>query len=149
VIGVILMVAITVILAAVIGTFVIGLGDDIGSTTPSASIQANQVSDSVTEEETILTFTHQSGDRIDGENLRLSYAISEAVEGDENAEFGETIPSTFRSGDEVSLNLSNAGDIDNGDAILEEQTVRLVFEDGDQSATLRTLDIDEVTYNAG
>ena len=37
VIGVILMVAITVILAAVIGTFVLGLGDQISQTTPQAS----------------------------------------------------------------------------------------------------------------
>jgi flagellin-like protein len=38
VIGVILMVAITVILAAVIGTFVLGLGDQIKTTTPSAQV---------------------------------------------------------------------------------------------------------------
>jgi flagellin-like protein len=37
VIGVILMVAITVILAAVIGTFVLGLGDQVSNTSPSAS----------------------------------------------------------------------------------------------------------------
>lgn len=37
VIGVILMVAITVILAAVIGTFVLGLGDEVGET-PSAGL---------------------------------------------------------------------------------------------------------------
>ena len=38
VIGVILMVAITVILAAVIGTFVLGLGKNIQTTAPTASI---------------------------------------------------------------------------------------------------------------
>jgi flagellin-like protein len=37
VIGVILMVAITVILAAVIGTFVLGLGDQVSNTSPTAS----------------------------------------------------------------------------------------------------------------
>jgi flagellin-like protein len=37
VIGVILMVAITVILAAVIGTFVLGLGDQVSESTPQAS----------------------------------------------------------------------------------------------------------------
>ncbi|EMA63744.1 hypothetical protein C469_02776 [Halorubrum lipolyticum DSM 21995] len=37
VIGVILMVAITVILAAVIGTFVLGLGDQLGDTAPQAT----------------------------------------------------------------------------------------------------------------
>jgi len=37
VIGVILMVAITVILAAVIGTFVLGLGDSLGDSTPGSA----------------------------------------------------------------------------------------------------------------
>lgn len=39
VIGVILMVAITVILAAVIGTFVLGLGNSLGETAPNANFQ--------------------------------------------------------------------------------------------------------------
>lgn len=41
VIGVILMVAITVILAAVIGTFVLGLGDSLGNSAPQASFQCD------------------------------------------------------------------------------------------------------------
>ena len=44
VIGVILMVAITVILAAVIGTFVLGLGDQLGDTAPQASFNVDEVS---------------------------------------------------------------------------------------------------------
>ncbi|RLM51485.1 type IV pilin [Halorubrum sp. Atlit-28R] len=43
VIGVILMVAITVILAAVIGTFVLGLGDQLGDTAPQASFDTDNV----------------------------------------------------------------------------------------------------------
>ncbi|ELZ39322.1 flagellin domain-containing protein [Halorubrum saccharovorum DSM 1137] len=43
VIGVILMVAITVILAAVIGTFVLGLGDQLGDSTPQASFDIDGV----------------------------------------------------------------------------------------------------------
>lgn len=43
VIGVILMVAITVILAAVIGTFVLGLGDSLGDSTPQASFPIDNV----------------------------------------------------------------------------------------------------------
>jgi len=39
VIGVILMVAITVILAAVIGAFVLGLGDQVSNTAPQATFQ--------------------------------------------------------------------------------------------------------------
>ena len=45
VIGVILMVAITVILAAVIASFVLGLGDQAGDQAPQASIECNTQDD--------------------------------------------------------------------------------------------------------
>ena len=59
VIGVILMVAITVILAAVIGTFVLGLGDQVQDTAPQASF--NFEFDTQT-----ATITHDGGDTIPG-----------------------------------------------------------------------------------
>lgn len=61
VIGVILMVAITVILAAVIGTFVLGLGDDLQDDQPTASFDFDYdtTNDNV-------TVTHTGGDTIDG-----------------------------------------------------------------------------------
>ena len=43
VIGVILMVAITVILSAVIGTFVLGIGDQLGDSAPQASFSTESV----------------------------------------------------------------------------------------------------------
>lgn len=43
VIGVILMVAVTVILASVIGVFVLGLGDNLGDTAPQASFSTDNV----------------------------------------------------------------------------------------------------------
>ncbi|MBX0285666.1 type IV pilin N-terminal domain-containing protein [Halomicroarcula sp. F28] len=45
VIGVILMVAITVILAAVIASFVLGLGDAAGDSAPQVSVECNTQSD--------------------------------------------------------------------------------------------------------
>jgi flagellin-like protein len=60
VIGVILMVAITVILAAVIGTFVLGLGDDLQDTQPTASFDFEFDSGAN------VTITHSGGDTIDG-----------------------------------------------------------------------------------
>lgn len=60
VIGVILMVAITVILAAVIGAFVLGLGDGLGDTGPQASL-------SFSEEDGTVTVTHQGGDSLGGD----------------------------------------------------------------------------------
>ncbi|WP_262176533.1 type IV pilin N-terminal domain-containing protein [Haloarcula laminariae] len=55
VIGVILMVAITVILAAVIATFVLGLGDSLGNQAPQASFTCNSSS----------ALIHDGGDQID------------------------------------------------------------------------------------
>ncbi|MCY4732254.1 type IV pilin N-terminal domain-containing protein [Natronomonas gomsonensis] len=58
VIGVILMVATTVILAAVIGTFVLGLGDQVQQTSPNAQWTWDQPTD------TKLELTHQGGDTV-------------------------------------------------------------------------------------
>jgi flagellin-like protein len=62
VIGVILMVAITVILAAVIGTFVLGLGGNVNSA-PQASWTFEQSSGIQVDA------IHEGGDQIDGSNL--------------------------------------------------------------------------------
>ncbi|QWC20825.1 type IV pilin N-terminal domain-containing protein [Halorubrum sp. 2020YC2] len=66
VIGVILMVAITVILAAVIGTFVLGLGDQLGDTAPQASFT---IDDNGTD---TINITKTGGQSIDGGDLALS-----------------------------------------------------------------------------
>ena len=76
VIGVILMVAITVILAAVIGTFVLGLGDQVESA-PQASFDFQETTNGDDE----LVIRHRGGDninldtveiRINGESLDFS-----------------------------------------------------------------------------
>jgi len=81
VIGVILMVAITVILAAVIGTFVLGLGDQVQNTTPSASFGFDQASvsgDDGTDasnpdiEITTVTVSHESGNTLSESNIRVT-----------------------------------------------------------------------------
>ena len=66
VIGVILMVAITVILAAVIGTFVLGLGDQLGDTAPQASFTVDSNNSSV------VNITKTGGQTIDSADLTLS-----------------------------------------------------------------------------
>jgi flagellin-like protein len=67
VIGVILMVAITVILAAVIGTFVLGLGDQVQSSAPNANFQFDYNSSADN-----FTVTHNGGQDIDSENVEIS-----------------------------------------------------------------------------
>jgi flagellin-like protein len=66
VIGVILMVAITVILAAVIGTFVLGLGDQVSESAPQASFSFDfNDSDGV-------NITHEGGETLESGNLNVS-----------------------------------------------------------------------------
>ncbi|QCJ45957.1 type IV pilin [Haloprofundus sp. MHR1] len=69
VIGVILMVAITVILAAVIGTFVLGLGDNI-QTAPQASFGFDYDEDEAGGAGTV-TITHRGGDTFDAGEIEV------------------------------------------------------------------------------
>ncbi|WP_319799817.1 type IV pilin N-terminal domain-containing protein [Salarchaeum japonicum] len=76
VIGVILMVAITVILAAVIGAFVLNLGNDIQNTAPQASIQVvdagdNFDADNMDNGTAMFYINHQQGDDIQFQNLKI------------------------------------------------------------------------------
>lgn len=78
VIGVILMVAITVILAAVIGTFVLGLGDQVQQQTPQATWSFDTGSQSYedgathTLTATTVTITHEGGDTISASDLSVT-----------------------------------------------------------------------------
>lgn len=68
VIGVILMVAITVILAAVIGVFVLGLADDLGDgpTQATLSFEGNFIENDAAEGEVhYVNVTHDGGDSLD------------------------------------------------------------------------------------
>ncbi|MCL9817023.1 type IV pilin [Natronocalculus amylovorans] len=136
VIGVILMVAITVILAAVIGTFVIGLGDDIGSTTPSASVDASPGDglDDFEADETLVTFTHRSGDSISADNLDVVGSFNTS-----NIDVEKDISQgTFNAGRTLDANATEASDeLEAGD------TVSLIFDDGDRSTTLKTYEFTE------
>ena len=81
VIGVILMVAITVILAAVIGTFVLGLGDSIGESQPTAQLSVDNSSSDTTGADGKVTISHNGGDPINTTNLEiLAYSGSTPVE---------------------------------------------------------------------
>jgi flagellin-like protein len=94
VIGVILMVAITVILAAVIGTFVLGLGDQVSNTSPTASFTFDYT-EGGTQYGDQLTVTHDGGDKIEGSALNAS------VTGATNAGTGSYSP-VFGGGDDTA-----------------------------------------------
>ena len=121
VIGVILMVAITVILAAVIATFVLGLGDQVSDTAPQASFDFESSSGTV-------TITHSGGSTLDVGNVDVQSSGS------------VTISNWPGSGSEIS-----AGDsVDVTGLSGSSGTIRITWSNdaGTDSATLRTYEYD-------
>ncbi|MFC4450195.1 type IV pilin [Halorussus aquaticus] len=80
VIGVILMVAITVILAAVIGTFVLGLGDRVSQAQPSATFTFDY--NKTATPNNALSVTHDGGDGVETSQLKLTVSGSKVWEGE-------------------------------------------------------------------
>ncbi|WP_077152396.1 type IV pilin [Halorubrum tropicale] len=113
VIGVILMVAITVILAAVIGTFVLGLGDSIGnSVTAGVTVEGENTTDAT------VTLANKGT----AEDVRVSFS-PDAGGSDAN----ETISNV---GESVSLGSdSGSPDFDEGGSV----TIIAVGPDGEES----------------
>jgi archaeal flagellin N-terminal-like domain len=104
VIGVILMVAITVILAAVIGAFVLGLGDQVSTQAPQASIGFSFDGNNV-------TLAHEGGDNLDKSTIevtmggKLLYDDSglNSTNTDDTAPDTDTWSDTISTGDELTI----------------------------------------------
>jgi len=120
VIGVILMVAVTVILAAVVGTFVLALGDEGETPAPQAKFTFDE--DATNNE---ITITHDSGDRIEESKITV-------VDSEGNADTCNWPESEITSGDSCTIDVSGDG------------TVRVTWEpeDGSTTDTLATHDYD-------
>jgi flagellin-like protein len=116
VIGVILMVAITVILAAVIGSFVLNLGGSLQQSAPQASFDFEYDASTV-------NVTHASGDSLTESQITVSESNTSSslspVSGD----------GTYTAGDEIANGTYDPG-----------ETIRVVWESetGENSATLST-----------
>jgi len=110
VIGVILMVAITVILAAVIATFVLGLGDSLSNNAPQASFECTGDLSGGTGDVTMT-----GGDSIPKDEISIQ-------NGSRNGNSG-----SFTAGDTLT----------NGDAGVD---ATVVWESGDSSAVLKECD---------
>jgi flagellin-like protein len=154
VIGVILMVAITVILAAVIGTFVLGLGDQISQTTPSASFSFDYDADSGADPVDSLTIAHSGGDTLSNSETYITISGASATASG-GADVSDQVNSQFNWSDiggsgEISAGTSAIINNDNvNDAITDDvdteldlsgATVRVVWQaaEGDSSAQLGT-----------
>ena len=109
VIGVILMVAITVILAAVIGTFVLGLGQDVSQTAPQASITFQNDTDVAGN----ITIAHEGGDT-------LTKDIKVTANGNDAGNFYKSLG----PGESMTYNVSSALE----PASQDDVTIRLIDE---------------------
>ncbi|UIP01548.1 type IV pilin N-terminal domain-containing protein (plasmid) [Halobaculum sp. CBA1158] len=115
VIGVILMVAITVILAAVIGSFVLGLGNSVQQTAPNANFNFDYDSGA-----SDVTATHTGGDTIPAED-----SLELTVNGGSAQSFGS---GPFEAGSQATTSYTPGND----------DTVRVVWTDanGENSQVL-------------
>ncbi|WP_280536384.1 type IV pilin N-terminal domain-containing protein [Halopenitus sp. POP-27] len=131
VIGVILMVAITVILAAVIGTFVLGLGDDLQNNQPTASFNFD-FNDS-----NGVTISHGGGDTIDGTSDTVSIAATGGTTLNATGDNGEYANGNIEWNESItagtSIDVAKSGD-DNWSS--ETVSVNWRSANGDSSAQL-------------
>jgi len=138
VIGVILMVAITVILAAVIGTFVLGLGDQVQSTTPSASFgfDATGLNSDTTVDE--VTITHESGTTIQKSAIKVTVGSTTVYDGGTqtgtNYESTDSFSDGMSAGDTITISETDESQW------TSENTVRVIYQNpnSDSSSTLAT-----------
>jgi len=94
VIGVILMVAVTVIVAAVIGSAALGMGDSVGESPPQAQLETETLADHTPESDvdgddaviTAVKITHTAGDQIDRDQLRFEVNGKQAYSSDPTAD---------------------------------------------------------------
>ena len=131
VIGVILMVAITVILAAVIGTFVLGLGGQVQDNAPSAQFTFNEKNDGN------LTITHDGGQTVNVDNINVS--------GDANIDAASAGNAECQQDDWGNTTWSGDGELSAGDSctiyaseLSSGEEIRITWEsdDGGTSTTL-------------
>lgn len=115
VIGVVLMVAVTVILSAVIGTAVFSIVGDVPDDSPQVSIEYdyNQTTDSV-------TISHTAGDEITAAQLSV-------VESGSSDDISLTTSGSVSAGDEIASGTYESG---------EEIHIVWESEDGETSVTL-------------
>jgi flagellin-like protein len=144
VIGVILMVAITVILAAVIASFVLGLGGNTQATpTASFTFDYTQNSDS-TPGENYLQITHDGGDTIAanelyfrGSNFVTTGLTASGVSETFSGSVGDSWPA-----DQTSAERGDESAVAAGDSVRmqadSDYDIRVIWQpgSGDQSATL-------------
>ena len=140
VIGVILMVAITVILAAVIGTFVLGLGDQVQTPTPQASFGFDTA-----DSKTNVTITHESGDSVEASDVNITASKEFSWADDTGAQL--TSAAWDGPGDSGEISAGSSATITGNTTANPEsfggETIRVIYNnpDADSSSTLAKFEV--------
>jgi flagellin-like protein len=112
VVGIILIVAVTIILAAVISVFVLDLGEELNDPQPTLVIDASFDAREPIDPHWVFTVRHVSGDTIEANELTLKLVDNFGNEAT------RTYPDTFTAGDTIRMGLwgspSRAGNLGMG-----------------------------------
>ena len=132
VIGVILMIAITVILATVVGTFMLGVGNNIDRNAPSATFEW-EVSDGGNgwaDNDDWVNVTHTGGDRIQ------PGTVSATIGGNDVDGLGANWSDPIEAGDTVTITDGSTTDHATVSQIEDGDTVRLIWSREDVDKTV-------------
>lgn len=151
VIGVILMVAITVILAAVIGVFVLGLGDELGETQPSATVSFTEHPEYPEEAaEDYVRLSHSSGDTLDLSDSEYTILVDGNTVDVVDGEWGGETETSLSAGESVDIKLDR-DDLTSSDGpdlnVGENEDVEITLRH-DGSESLLTTDEVDITVSS-
>ncbi len=127
VIGVILMVAITVILAAVIAAFVLDLGSGVGDTAPTPTMEWDQEGSGDNLEE--IHLEHTGGESLEGGQLEIALEGSGISASDDLGNWSSDIS----AGNEVNITVVKGEDLDDYDKIGEKDDAIIGLFDGQKA----------------
>ena len=140
VIGVILMVAITVILAAVIGGFVLNLGGDLQQA-PQAQITVEDAADTYetgTDNDAAFNISHNGGDKLSLSNFQI---ILSDADGSDDATFESGTWAVGTGGSDNTVHVTKDGtQVTNGDDLNVGQQLVIEQDTNGNAATLTTGD---------
>ncbi|WP_449272320.1 type IV pilin [Halorubrum cibi] len=128
------MVAITVILAAVIGTFVLGLGDSLGDNQPTAQLDVS-IEDGASDEKNV-TIEHGGGDPIDSETLEIIVTDEDGNEATASGEFSDR----FSVGDVESGSF----DATDSPGDTEELRIRIIHQPSESILVDQTIEVEDI-----
>lgn len=145
VIGVILMVAITVILAAVIGTFVLGLGDSLGDSQPTTQLDVSIEDPDTSDTDKNVTIEHGGGDPIDSGTLEIIVTDEDGNEVSSSGEFS----------DRFSVGDTESGDFEFTSGSNTDLRIRIIHQPSESILADRTIEVsdiggvtsDDITFN--